>query len=128
MRSLILRTLPVLSILTVFFGPGQAQRNQNPFAPPGATIHYAPDRTCDLQNLEVWIDVNWPNRTFTGKTVNTLAALRNGLTEIMLHAGTSLEIKSVKLDGAAAKYRRDGRKVFITTQPLKKGKPFQVEI
>lgn len=105
---------------------GIAQRN--PFSPPQAKVQYAPDRTCDLLHVTVDIDIDYPNRTLTGKSVNTLSPLRNGLSEIMLFAGTSLELSSVKVNGTVAQYRRDGKRLFITTGPLTKGKQITVEI
>lgn len=112
-----------LAAIAIAFSQGRS-----PFSPPQAKIQYAPDRTCDLRHLAVDLDVDYANRTISGKSVNTLSPLRDGLSEIMLHAGAGLELTSVKVNGAAAKYRRDGKKLFITTGPVTKGKPFQVEI
>ena len=103
-----------------------AQRN--PFAPPAATLHFAPSRTCDLIHVAVDLDVDYPNRTFTGKSVSTLAALREGISEIILHSGPSLTINSVKVGGKVAPYRIVGKEMFITTGLLQKGKQFQVEL
>ncbi|MBC8066061.1 MAG: hypothetical protein H7Y17_14610, partial [Chlorobia bacterium] len=105
-----------------------AQAQRSPFSPPQAKLQYAPDRTCDLQHLAVDIDIDYPNRSFSGKSVNTLSPLRAGIQEILLHAGTSLSLTSVKVNGATAKYRQEGKNLFIATGPLAKGKPFQVEI
>jgi aminopeptidase N len=103
-------------------------QSRSPFSPPQAKLHYAPDRTCDLLHLAVDIDVDYPNRAFNGKSVNTLSPLRSGLSEIMLHAGADLTLSSIKVNGVEAKYRREGTSVFITTGPLTKGKPIQVTI
>src|SRR5437016_3229468 len=85
----------------------QAQpQGGSPFAPPRATMHYSPDRTCDLQNLEVDVDVNYPDRSFSGTSVNTLSPLRSGISEVNLQAGTGLEISAVTLDGKPSKYAR----------------------
>lgn len=105
----------------------QAQRT-NPFAPPQAKLHYAPDRTCDLQHVAVDIDVDYPNRSFKGKTTNTLVALRNGIKEVTLHAGEKLEISLVKVNGTEAKYTRVGKELRIATPPLAKGKPLTIVI
>jgi aminopeptidase N len=113
-------------VLLAGIAPGQP--GQNPFAPPQAKLHYAPDRTCDLRHVAVWLDVDWPNRKYSGRSVNTLAALRSGIREIVLHAGTSLDVKSVKVEGKAVKFRRDGRNLTIETGLLAKGEPFKVEI
>jgi aminopeptidase N len=91
-------------------------------------MHFAPDRTCDLQHVSVDIDVDYPNREFTGKSVNTLSPLRNGIKQVILHAGAGLTITSVKVDGTLARYSREKTIVKIETPPLKKGAPIKVEI
>lgn len=101
---------------------------QNPFAPPRASMHYAPDRTCDLLDLQVDLDVDYPNRAFTGTTVNTLNPLRNGLREIVLHAGADLTIDKVMVDGQTVTIRREGIELHIPTPSLVKGKTFKVTI
>ena len=101
---------------------------QNPFAPPSASLHYALDRSCDLLNVDINIDIDYPNRTFKGTVVNSMSPLRNGLKEIMLMAGATLNITSVKIDGVTAQYRREGRNLFITTAPTKRGKVLNISI
>lgn len=100
----------------------------NPFAPPQATVHYAPDRTCDLQHVSIKLDVDYPKRTITGRAVSTLSPLRSSLTEIMLNAGPVLILDSVTVDGAVAKTRRDGRKLFVTVPATVRGKKIVVAI
>jgi len=105
-----------------------SQTNQNPFAPPNASLHYAPDRTCDLQNVTVDLDVDYPNRSFTGHVVNTLAPLRSGLTSIILNAGKNLTISHVTFNGKEVAYARKDEDLEIQTGPIAKGKPFQIAI
>lgn len=111
-----------LAMLAVV-GSASAQRGQqaNPFEPPRATVHYALDRQFDLQNLYVETNVDYPNRTITGKAVNTVSPLREGLTELMFMAGESLEIKSASVNGKSAQFRREGRLVYVKAAGLKKG-------
>lgn len=100
----------------------------NPFAPPQATVHYAPDRTCDLQHLSIELDVDYPNRAFTGRAVNTLSPLRSGLTEVLLHADPILNLTKVTLNGAATQSRRDGRNLFVRVPPTKRGDKLVIAI
>jgi len=100
----------------------------NPFAPPQATIHYAPDRTCDLLHVSIDLDVDYPNRTFTGRAVDTLAPLRSGLTEITLNAGPVMTIDRLTVDGKPVTPRRDGRKLVIPVPATTKGKKMVVAI
>ena len=105
----------------------QGQRG-NPFAPPVATVHYAPDRTYDLLHVSIALDVDYPTRTYVGRAVNTLAPLRSGLTEIVLNAGPIMTISRVTVNGTTAGTRRDGRKLFVTVPPTKKGAKMDVAI
>ena len=100
----------------------------NPFAPPQASIHYAPDRTCDLTHLSISLDVDYPKRAFTGRAVNSFTALRSGVTEVMLHADPVLNITGLTLNGSAAKYRRDGRNLFVTVPATKRGQSLVIAI
>lgn len=114
-------------ILTAVITAGWAQQN-SPFAPPRASIHYAPDRTFDLLDVDVTLDVDYPNRTIAGHVVNTIAPLRNGVTELMLHAGDNLQISSVEIDGVRAQYRRERGQIFVKTSPTAKGKSMKLRI
>lgn len=105
-----------------------APQGQNPFLPPSATYHYAPDRTCDLRHVKISVDVDWTKRSLKGTTVNTMAPLRSGVRETVIHAGTGLQIHSVKVDGEAAAYKRDGRKLIVQTGVKRKGESFNVTI
>ena len=105
----------------------QFQRLQgNPFVPPRASIHYAPDRTCDLTHVSVALDVDYPNKTFTGHVVNTLSPLRSGLTEVMLNAGEALDLKNVTVDGASARFRRDKEDLFVTVPKTVRGRVLKI--
>lgn len=116
------------TVLSLFAAVLAGAQTQSPFAPPRASLHYAPDRTCDLMNVAVDLDVDYPNRTITGKVVNTMAALRSGVSEIVLQAGNGLEIKSLKVNGVTKSFTRKGTDLVIETGPLTKGAKFDVEI
>ena len=123
-----MRSLALLSVLAFALAPAAHAQNRNPFAPPQAKLFYAPDRTCDLLHVAVDLDVDYAGRTIKGKSVNSMAALRSGIQEVLIHAGTGLDIQSVKVDGRTAKFRRAGKDLFIETGLLAKGKPFQIEV
>jgi aminopeptidase N len=112
--------LTITGLSAVCFGQFGG-RTGNPFAPPAATLHYAPDRTCDLIHLRVDLSVDVPSRTFTGRSENTLVPLRDGIRQVKLMAGTALSIKDITLDGSKTVYERKGRDLMIDTPPLTKG-------
>jgi aminopeptidase N len=122
MRLWLLSAFAVLGTATF------AQQQTNPFAPPRASLHYAPDRTCDLINVDITIDVDYPNRTFSGAVVNTMAPLRSGIGKVMLMAGEDLTIRNVTVDGRSAGYKRDGKRLFIDTPGAQKGRPMKIQI
>ncbi|MBX3119599.1 MAG: hypothetical protein KF784_11080 [Fimbriimonadaceae bacterium] len=103
-----------------------AQRN--PFQPPTAKIHYAPDRTFDLKHVAVTLDIDYPNRVYSGVVKNTYAPLRSGLTSVMLHAWEGLTISSVTLDGATVNYRRDKDDLHVSCPPTVRGKASTIVI
>lgn len=115
-----------LAIAIVCSAP--AQGRQNPFQPPAATLHYSPDRTFDLIDVSVEIDVDYPKRTITGHVFNTLAPLRNGIQEALLHAGKGLDIQQVKVNGQGAAFRREERNLFVRIGSPKKGERLVVDI
>ncbi len=94
----------------------------------GATVHYAPDRTCDLQNISVDVDVDYPNKTIKGHVVNTMSPLRSGLSDVHLMAAAPVEILGVSVDGSVARYTQTGDDLDVATGPLTKGKPIQIAI
>jgi len=104
-----------------------AQR-QSPFSPPSAFLHYAPDRTCDLQHIALDIDVDYPTKTYTGHIVNTMSPLREDIKAVRLMAGPFLKISKVTVNGQTANYKREGRNLYIDTPDAHKGKPMDIAI
>ncbi len=116
------------SVLFALFGLGLAQQNQNPFAPPSASMHYAPDRTCDLVHLRVDLDVDYSARKITGVAVNTMTPLRKGISDVTLHAGTGLDIAKVTVNGKQVAFKHEGRLLLIHTGPVAKGVPLEIAV
>ncbi|MBB6051293.1 M1 family metallopeptidase [Armatimonas rosea] len=124
-RHRLFLTLLALGIAAV---PTLAQRGGgNPFAPPAAKLQYAPDRDFDLQHLKVELDIDWPNRKFTGASTNTVAPLRAGLTVLHFHAGKNIEVATADTEGKPLTFKRDGELLAVTfPAPLAKDKPLLV--
>ncbi len=118
--------LTLLLVVLPIFALAQQGPQGNPFEPPRASLHFAPDRQYDLQHLAVDITVDYAKRTITGKATNTVSPLRSGLTELRFMAGTGLDIKSVTVAGRTATFRRDGKSTFVKTSALQKAKPVDV--
>lgn len=100
------------------------QRGSDPFA--NAPIQYAPDRSADLLDVNVTLDVDYDKRIVRGQVFNKFAWIRSGLTAVHLHAATGIKISNVTLNGKTAAFRRDGRNVYVTTPAGTKGQEFTV--
>lgn len=100
----------------------------NPFAAPAAKLQYAPDRDYDLLNVQVDIQVDYPNRQIRGVSRNTLTPLRSNVQVIRLNASDELTIDSVKLDGQPSTYKRDKDWLFVDSGNLQMGKKYTVSV
>src|SRR5947209_195057 len=100
----------------------------DPFKPPQARVHYAPDRDYDLLDINVDLTVDWPQRTISGTAINTLAPLRDGLTQIVLDAGKGLDIKSVSIDGRGVAFEHLDNKLVIKSGPVERDRKTRVAI
>jgi Aminopeptidase N len=110
-------------------GVGWAQR-PNPFQPPAAKVHYAPDRSYDLKHLTVRLTVDYGGRRITGIATNVLAPLRGPLAEVRLHCGKQLTVSSCSVNGQKATFTRDGEFLVIVPPggPLPAGKDATVNV
>jgi aminopeptidase N len=113
----------------ILFSALGGQGSKGAFSPPLASLHYAPDRTFDLLNVSVDLDVDYEHKAFVGHVVNTLSPLRSQLTELALMAGKDLNITKVTVDGADAQFRRQDEWLFVTVlHPTKKGERLQIAV
>ncbi|MEA2551902.1 MAG: aminopeptidase, partial [Fimbriimonadaceae bacterium] len=119
--------LPALLISTAH-AQGGSRGTKSPFAAPDATYHYAPDRTYDLQNLVLDLNVDYPNRLLTATATNTVAALRDGATQLRFHAGKSTKIDEVELNGARAHFTRDDEGILVDCPSTKAGEKSVVTV
>jgi len=100
----------------------------NPFGAPDATIHYAPNRMYDLQNLSLDFNLDYPNRLLTATSTNTISSLRDGTTQLRFHANEEVQIGSVSLNGNPATFKRDAEGILVDCPPTKAGEKDTVEI
>ncbi|HWA82453.1 MAG TPA: M1 family metallopeptidase, partial [Fimbriimonadaceae bacterium] len=63
-----------------------------------------------------------------GHAVNTMAPLRNGITQIRLMAGTQLQITKVTVDGKAAHFAHNGKDLLVDITPSVKGQKLDIAI
>ena len=102
---------------------------QSPFEPPQAKVQYAPDRQFDLQHLKVVLTVDYPNRTISGYSENTVAPFYDGQPTLDLHCGEALQISACTVDGKPATYLRNGQTLRITpVDRTVRGKPSVIRV
>jgi aminopeptidase N len=85
----------------------------NPFLPPKASVHNAPDRSYDLIKVVVDLNVDPVSRTVRSRATETLAPLQNGATTLVFNAKDPIKIDAVSLDGQPVTPRRDGALLSI---------------
>ncbi|HEY3131917.1 MAG TPA: M1 family aminopeptidase [Acidobacteriota bacterium] len=88
----------------------------NPFAPPKAQAHYAPDRDYDLLHVALDLNLDYPKLAFQGIVAHKLSPLRGGLATITFDCGARLNIESCEIDGQKAPFSRDGEKLRIAAE------------
>ncbi|MDQ2986881.1 MAG: M1 family metallopeptidase [Armatimonadota bacterium] len=86
---------------------------QSPFEPPQAKIQFAPDRQFDLQHVKVSLSVDYPNRSISGYSENTIAPFSDGLATLDFHCGEALRVATCSVDGRPATFTRSGNMVKI---------------
>lgn len=114
-------TVAALALTSIAHAQGGSRGAKNPFSPPDAFIHYAPDRMYDLQNLLLTFNVDYDDRLFNATATNSIEALRDGITQLRFHANPYLKIDQVQLDGRDARFTRDDEGILVECPPTKVG-------
>jgi aminopeptidase N len=82
------------------------------FAFPGTRARYAPDRVVDILHIALALDVDPALRTVAGKATLRASVIAPATTAVELDA-VELQIETVTVDGTAAVFRHDGRKLKV---------------
>ena len=89
---------------------------------------YARSRDYDLQNIRthLWFDLD--NRKIRGEATETISALRDDVSQLKFDS-VALNIESVTVDGAAAKFSTTATDLIVTlARPAKRGEQHEVVI
>jgi aminopeptidase N len=98
----------------------------NPFLPPRASVHYAPNRTYDLIKVVVDLNVDPETRTVRSRATETLAPLADGATTLAFNAKAPIALDSVTLDGRRVDTRRSDNRIVIDLPNAVSGRPVTV--
>lgn len=89
---------------------------------------YARSRSYDLQNARIQLRFNLEQRRVMGEVTHTLAAIRDGVTQLEFDS-VDLKILSVSVAGRPAKYETTATKLLVALErPAKTGEEFDVTI
>src|SRR5579872_2400921 len=105
-------------------------QTDNPFLPPQARAQYERSRDYHVRNILLHMRVDWNTKTFAGTVTHTLASLRDGLTDVVFDAGSSLTIDVCRINGAKAAFDRTKDKLIVHAPPpgLLHGRAVTVDI
>ncbi|TVQ25469.1 MAG: aminopeptidase, partial [Leptolyngbya sp. DLM2.Bin15] len=83
-----------------------------PFALPGATPHYTPDRPVQVEHIALDLDLDIDAETVVGECSLRLRSRREGVTQLRLDA-VDLQIDQVRCNGSAQPYQYDGAVLIV---------------
>src|SRR6185369_10478959 len=99
-----------------------------PFVLPGAQATWAPDRVCDVKHIKVEVALDFERRAVDGVCTQTLAALNDGSTRVVLNA-VEMSILAVNLgDGESVEFEYDGKALSFDLGERRQGESFDVII
>jgi aminopeptidase N len=106
-----------------------ARGAREPFALPGTTARFAPDRTADVRHMRLEVTLDPRRVHLEGVVRHTLAALDGEVTSVTLHAD-ELEVRSVTdAEGRALEFTHQGGRLVLTLgKPLALGEETTVSV
>jgi aminopeptidase N len=106
---------------------GRAQERR-PFAPAGTAPRFAPDAPVTARHLRLELHLELEAQRAWGASTHTLEALAPDVARVEFDA-VSLELSRVRVDGRAAAFLNDGRKVSVELpRPLRRGQRCEVRL
>lgn len=93
----------------------------SPFEPPNAKLQLEPKSNYDLQHVAVNLDIDYPNRTINGSSVNRIKFMEDGATKVKLDCSAALKISKVTVNGKTANSSRTNDELWIEVGKQKKG-------
>ncbi|HYV44006.1 MAG TPA: M1 family aminopeptidase [Myxococcaceae bacterium] len=98
-----------------------------PFAFPGATDHYAPDRPVRAQHVRIQVDLDFESKSLEGVCTTTLEAVRE-VTSFAFDA-VELDVRRVLVNGTRAEFDLSGDQLWVRPRrALAKGAKADVAI
>ncbi len=87
-------------------------KERKSFQLPGAKPHYNPDRPGQVIHIALLLDIDIPNRSFSGTCAITIEPVRQGINRLTLDA-VDLDIKGVFAGGVSQPFEYDRNQLII---------------
>jgi len=84
----------------------------HPFAFPGATEHYPPDRPVRVEHIRLEVELDFEEKALAGTCTTRVRANREIRT--VSFDAVELEVRQVKVDGKVAEFANTGEKLHVT--------------
>jgi len=86
------------------------------FALPGSTLHYGPDKTVEVEHIDLHLVPDLERRRLEGVCTTTVRALDEPVSQLTLDA-VDLNVSAVELDGSKLKFTSRGDKLDVFFDP-----------
>ncbi|MEO9170326.1 MAG: M1 family aminopeptidase [Candidatus Baltobacteraceae bacterium] len=91
------------------------------FALPGARLQYGPDKTVEVEHIDLHLEPHLESRSLDGVCTTTVRALDEPVERLVLNA-VDLDVRSIQSDGVALRFeRRNGTLALHFSPPLAAG-------
>ena len=86
------------------------------FALPGATLHYGPDKTVDVEHIDLFLKPQLEARRLDGTCTTTVRALDEPVSRLVMDA-VDLRVSNIESEGKRCEFTHDGKRLEITFEP-----------
>ncbi|MGK7907340.1 MAG: M1 family aminopeptidase [Synechococcus sp.] len=106
----------------------RSKSKYKPFARPGSTPHYTPDRPGQVNHIRLELDIRIEAQEIEGTCTIRLTPIRDGIGTLTLDA-VNLDIQAVRCDGTDQAFDYDGQQLTISLKPTTlTGAPIELAI
>jgi aminopeptidase N len=94
-----------------------SEETHRPFALPGATRRYGPDKIVDVVHIDLHLEPDIERAFLAGTCTTTVRALDEDVSRVVLDA-VDLQIESVERDGKPQSFDSDGKRLTVRFDPV----------
>ena len=106
---------------------GFSDADIHPFALPGATEHYAPDRPALVEHIRIELELDFEQREIRGRCTSRIKAVRD--LNVVTFDAVEIDVRQVKVDSKSAEFYNTGAQLNVSLPaPLSAGDLAEVAI